>query len=242
MEKYYYLILDITSFAIPFLFSFEKKWIHFIRFWKPYFLSIIVVGLFFIIWDIYFAYQEIWGFNNTYLMGIRFLKLPIEEWLFFLLIPYASNFIHYSMCYFFPYIKLTKKATQNISVSLFIISVLLLFFNLEKKYTASSLGLFALIMFLQSIYQWCYACQFYISFVIIYIPFFLVNSALTGMFTSQAVVYYNNTENLNIQIGTMPLEDNFYCFTMLYSSILLFEYLREKWNYTTQLSYKNLKR
>jgi lycopene cyclase domain-containing protein len=58
-------------------------------------------GIIFILWDIYFAYQNVWGFNDEYLIGIRWFKLPLEEWLFFLLIPYASNFIHYSLEYFF---------------------------------------------------------------------------------------------------------------------------------------------
>ena len=122
MQQYYYIALDILSFSIPFIFSFEKKWMNFIRFWKPYFLAIITVGIFFILWDIYFAYQNVWGFNDEYLMGIRWFKLPLEEWLFFLLIPYSSNFIHYSLEYFFPKLQLTKKLTQWISVLLLIVS------------------------------------------------------------------------------------------------------------------------
>ncbi|WP_428224819.1 lycopene cyclase domain-containing protein [Flavobacterium sp.] len=239
MEKYYYLLLNLASFAIPFLFSFEKKWIYFIRFWKPYFTSILLVGFVFIIWDVYFAYQNVWGFNNAYLLGIRFWKLPLEEWLFFLLIPFSSNFIHYSLTYFFPNFKLSTKSTQLITLFMLFSSLNIFVFNLNKIYTASSFGLFSILMLFQSFFQWTYARQFYLSFIIIYIPFFLVNSALTGMFTSEPVVFYDNTENLGIRIGTMPLEDSFYCFSMLYGSVLLFEFLRKKWKYTTQLSYNN---
>ena len=227
MQHYYYLILDLFSFAIPFLFSFEKKWMHFIRFWKPYFSAIFIVGIFFILWDIYFAYQNVWGFNDDYLLGIRWFKLPLEEWLFFLLIPYSSNFIHYSLAYFFPKFELKKTTTQSITILLFIISFGVFVWNLDKIYTASSFGLFAVLMLLQMIYQWEYAQKFYLSFIIIYIPFFLVNSALTGMFTENPVVFYDNNENLGIRVGTMPLEDSFYCFSMLYGSVLLFEYFRK---------------
>lgn len=237
MEKYYYLILVVASFIFPFLFSFEKKWMHFIRFFKPYFTSIFLIGLVFIIWDIYFAYQNVWGFNDTYLIGIRWWRLPIEEWLFFLLIPYASNFIHYSLTYFFPRFRLNKNSTQFISVVLFLISSGVFVLHLDKIYTASSFGLFALLMFFQSIFQWEYARQFYLSFFIIYIPFFLVNSALTGMFTLAPVVFYDNTENLAIRLGTMPIEDSFYCFSMLYGSVVLFEFLRKKWNYSSNMSF-----
>lgn len=227
MQHYFYLILDLFSFAIPFLFSFEKKWMHFIRFWKPYFSAIFIVGIFFILWDIYFAYENVWGFNDDYLLGVRWFKLPLEEWLFFLLIPYSSNFIHYSLAYFFPKFELKKTTTQSITILLFIISFGVFVWNLDKIYTASSFGLFAVLMLLQMIFQWEYAQKFYLSFIIIYIPFFLVNSALTGMFTENPVVFYDNQENLGIRVGTMPLEDSFYCFSMLYGSVLLFEYFKK---------------
>ena len=209
---------------------------NFIRFWKPFFLAIITVGLFFIIWDIYFAYQNVWGFNDDYLIGIRWFKLPLEEWLFFLLIPYASNFIHYSLEYFFPKLELSKKATQGISIILFVVSLGVFTWNLDKIYTASSFGLFALLMLFQMLFQWKYARRFYISFIVIYIPFFFVNSALTGSYSDKPVVFYDDTENLGIRVGTMPLEDSFYCFSMLYGSVLLFEYFRIRWNYSKNMS------
>lgn len=239
MQNYYYIALDICSFLIPFLFSFEKKWINFIRFWKPFFSAIILVGLFFIIWDIYFAFENVWGFNNEYLIGIRWFKLPLEEWLFFLLIPYASNFIHYSLEYFFPKLELSKNITQSITIVLFIVSLGVFTWNLDKIYTAASFGLFSLLMLFQMLFQWKYARRFYLSFIVIYIPFFFVNSALTGSYSENPVVFYNNNENLGIRVGTMPLEDSFYCFSMLYGSVLLFEYFRRKWNYSLSMSVKS---
>ncbi|MFT3919374.1 lycopene cyclase domain-containing protein [Cloacibacterium sp.] len=237
MQNYYYIALDICSFLIPFLFSFERRWMNFIRFWKPFFSAIILVGLFFIIWDIYFAFENVWGFNNEYLIGIRWFKLPLEEWLFFLLIPYASNFIHYSLEYFFPKLELSKNITQSITIVLFVVSLGVFTWNLDKIYTAASFGLFALLMLFQMLFQWKYARRFYLSFIVIYIPFFFVNSALTGSYSDNPVVFYNDAENLGIRIGTMPLEDSFYCFSMLYGSVLVFEFLRKKWNYSQTLSF-----
>lgn len=212
---------------------------NFIRFWKPFFSAIILVGLFFIIWDIYFAYENVWGFNNEYLIGIRWFKLPLEEWLFFLLIPYASNFIHYSLEYFFPKLELSKNITQSITIVLFVVSLGVFTWNLDKIYTAASFGLFSFLMLFQMLFQWKYARRFYLSFIVIYIPFFFVNSALTGSYSENPVVFYNNNENLGIRVGTMPLEDSFYCFSMLYGSVLLFEYFRRKWNYSLSMSVKS---
>lgn len=228
MQSYYYLLLDVFSFLIPFLFSFERKRMHFIQHWKAYFTAIFSVGIFFILWDSYFAYKDVWGFNDQYLIGLKILKLPIEEWLFFLLIPYASVFIHYSLKYFLPKIILKANVTQWITYVLFVVGLALTVFNYDKIYTFVCLGLFTALMLLQIIFKWKYAQRFYISFIIIYIPFYFVNSALTGSYSENPVVFYDNTENLGIRVGTMPLEDSFYCFTLLYSIVLVFEYLKTK--------------
>ena len=228
MQSYYYLLLDVFSFLIPFLFSFERKRMHFIQHWKAYFSSIIVVGIFFILWDVYFAYENIWGFNDQYLVGFRILKLPLEEWLFFLLIPYASIFIHYALQYFYPKVMLSDKFAKGITYILFLLGLIIAVFNYYKMYTFLCVGLFTILMLFQIIFNWKYAQRFYISFIIIFIPFFFVNSALTGSYTENPVVFYDNTENLGIRMGTIPVEDIFYCFALLYSSTLLFEYLKTK--------------
>ena len=209
---------------------------NFIRYWKPFFTAIILVGFFFILWDIYFAYQNVWGFNDDYLIGFKILKLPIEEWLFFLLIPYASNFIHYSLQYFFPKFALSEKVTRYITFFLLGLSTTVAVTHYDRIYTLCSFGLFAVLMLLQLKFKWEYARSFYLSFIIIYIPFFLVNSALTGSFSEHPVVFYNNQENLGIRVGTMPLEDSFYCFTLLYGIIVVFEYLKKSNLFLTEKS------
>ena len=203
---------------------------HFIQHWKSYFLAIISVGGFFILWDIYFTYQNVWGFNDDYLIGFRLIGMPIEEYLFFLLIPYSSVFIHYALEYFFPKFILSKKLTQIITIVLFIVASLVAIIYSDRIYTLCSFGLFGLLMLFQLKYQWKYLQRFYVSFIIIYIPFFFVNNALTGAYSEKPVVYYDDLENLGIRVGTMPLEDTFYCFTLLYSIVVLFEFLKSRNN------------
>lgn len=228
MQSYYYLLLDYFSFLIPFIFSFEKKRMHFIQHWKAYFTAIISVGIFFILWDVYFAYQNIWGFNDRYLIGFRILKLPVEEWLFFLLIPYSSIFIHYSLKHFFPKIILAKSGAKWITYIIFLLGFLITIFNTDKLYTFVCVGLFTILMLFQLLFEWKYAQRFYLSFIIIFIPFYFVNSALTGSYTEYPVVFYDDAENMGIRLGTIPVEDTFYCFALLYSITLLFEFLKKK--------------
>lgn len=227
MKSSLYLLLDICSFIIPFLYSFEKKRIYFIKHWKPYFISIGIVGVLFIFWDILFTHKGVWGFNDDYLVGFYLFKLPLEEWLFFLLIPYASNFIHYSLEYFFPKPRLSEKTAHKLSLFLFVISFSIAIGHINKIYTVSSFGLFSIFMLLQLKYKFAIFRRYILSFLIILIPFFIVNSILTGSIISEPIVWYNNHENLGFRIGTVPIEDFFYCFSMLYGSILIFEKLKK---------------
>lgn len=226
MEKSLYLILNILSFAIPFLYSFERKRLYFIQYWKPYFSAIAIVGIIFIIWDVWFTQIGVWGFNPKYLIGIDLINLPIEEWMFFLLIPYASNFIHYALLYFFPKPELSAKTADKLALLLLVLSAAIAIGNYNRWYTFLSFGTFAVLMFLQYKFKFEVFRRYALSFLIILIPFIIVNSWLTGSFTSEPVVWYNNNENLSIRIGTIPIEDFFYCFTMLFCSVLIFENLK----------------
>jgi lycopene cyclase domain-containing protein len=46
---------------------------------------------------------------------------------------------------------------------------------------------------------------------------------LTGTGIEAPVVWYNNAENLGIRLGTIPIEDIGYAFTMIFGNILLIE-------------------
>lgn len=60
------------------------------------------------------------------------------------------------------------------------------------------------------------------------LPFFFINGALTGMFSSQPVVCYNESHILGIRLVTIPLEDAFYSFSMLLTSVYIYEKLNKQ--------------
>ena len=223
-----YLILNIASLSIPLIYSFEKK-MRFIQWWKEVFLSISIVAAFFIIWDIIFTNQGVWGFNPTYLVGVDLLNLPIEEWLFFFCIPYASIFIHYAFQYFYPKKKLSKGVTAIITVLLIIVLTITVISNYDKAYTFYNYLLLILVLAYSLFTDNKRLPFFYITFLIILVPFFIVNGILTGSFIEEQVVWYNNAENLGVRIATIPIEDIGYAFNMLFMSILLIEIFKKKW-------------
>ena len=222
-----YLFLNIASLSLPLLYSFEKR-MYFIKWWKQVFFAITITAIVFIIWDVIFTNNGVWGFNSEYLVGIEILNLPIEEWLFFICIPYASIFTHYALKYFFPKIGFNKKSTAIISIVLIFILLIVILFNYDKAYTFYNYSLLIVILLYSLLSQSRELGSFFITFFVILIPFFIVNGVLTGSFIEGEVVWYNNAENLGIRLGTIPIEDIAYAFNMLFMSILIIEKLKAK--------------
>lgn len=226
---YLYLALNIASFSIPFLYSFEKK-MNYIQYWRSVFLAIFLVAIPFLIWDVLFTQNGIWGFNPQYHLNLLVFDLPLEEILFFICIPYASIFTHYAIGYFFPNLQLSKKLANYITKFLFVVATIVLIFNTDKWYTFVNLLLFVVLLTYSLITKNTILQKFYITFLVILIPFFIVNGILTGSFIENEVVWYNNAENLGFRIGTVPIEDAFYAFSMLFANLILIEKFKIKFN------------
>lgn len=229
---YLYLLLNLASISIPLAYSFEKR-MHFIKWWKEVFLSIAITALIFIVWDIIFTNNGVWGFNENYLLGVTIINLPIEEWLFFICIPYACIFTHYAFQYFFPKLKLSVKLTNGITIVLLTVLTTTAFINSQKDYTFYNYALLILILFFSLVTQEKQLRAFYLTFLVILIPFFVVNGILTGSFIEDQVVWYDNAENLGIRLGTIPIEDIGYAFSMIFLSIILIEKFKKVFKYET---------
>ena len=188
--------------------------------------SIVIIATFYIICDIYLTGRGVWGFNPRYHLAVYIFDLPIEEVLFFILIPYASIFLHDSFVLYFPEIKLNEKTGKILTVMLIFTFVLVALFHTDKTYTVYSSSLMILALFLSLFDKTALINRFYITFLIIIIPFLLVNAVLTGSFIEQEVVWYNNHENLGIRIFTIPVEDFGYGFSLILFNLLLISKLR----------------
>ena len=225
MSLYFYL--NIFSIIIPFLYSFEPR-MRYINRWKAVFSAIIITAIFFIIWDIIFTKMGVWHFNPRYHSGVDFFGLPIEEWLFFFCIPYASIFIHYAFHYFYPKVALSDKIIKIIYFVLMAILIPTVIFNVDKWYTSVNYTVVILILSYAYFKKPEILKTYFITFIIILIPFALVNGILTGSFIDEPVVIYNNAENLGIRTGTIPIEDSGFAFSMLLMSLILIDIFERK--------------
>lgn len=215
-----YFALLLFSVAVPFLLSFDKR-LRFYKKWKYVLPSVFIVAAVYIAFDIYFTKLGVWGFNPRYLSGIFLFHLPIEEWLFFIIIAYASLFLHFSIIEYFPGAKVGKKWSKRITILLFVLSIFMVFVFHDKMYTVYISLTTAVALALAYIDKSQTIATFYITFLVILIPFLVVNGILTGSFIEGEVVWYNNDENLGIRFFTIPIEDFAYGFSLILYNLLL---------------------
>ena len=182
----------------------------------------------FIPWDVIFTINGIWGFNPDYFLNTKILSLPLEEWLFFICIPFACVFTHYALILYFPKMKLGENSSKSIAVGLMLTLVFVLIFNYDKWYTLVNFSLAIPLTLIVLKYNPKLLQHFFLTFLVMLIPFFIVNGVLTGSWIENQVVWYNNAENLGIRMGTIPVEDSIYAYSMILMSLFFFELLSSR--------------
>lgn len=223
-----YMWLNLLSVSIPLIATFDKR-IKFNKTWMALGPSLLLSATIFIIWDVYFTQWGVWGFNPDHLSGIYLFNLPLEEWIFFITIPYATVFTYHCVKIF-----IKKSVAGSLMYRFTIILALLLIvtgiINYSRLYTSItfiSAGTFIYIHLF--FFKNHFLKDFLISYAIIYLfPFMLVNGALTGAFTAEPVVWYNDLENLALRIITIPIEDFVYGFLLFLMNVTLYEGLLNK--------------
>jgi lycopene cyclase domain-containing protein len=220
--KFTYLLVNIFSVIVPFIFSFHPK-IKFNKYFGAFFSANIISAFCFLIWDAVFTANGVWGFSSKYTLGIKLFNLPIEEILFFFCIPFACVFTYHCLNKFFN-IAWNRKFENGFILFL---SFMLLFIGLihfEKTYTSAtfiSTGLMLLIFKFVFKVEWLQ--KIFSIYPILLIPFFIVNGILTGYGLIEPVVWYNNDENLSIRLLTIPIEDVVYGFELIILTIFIYE-------------------
>lgn len=222
-----YFIILLGTIAGPLFLSFDKK-VHFYTYWRYIFFATFIVAIPYIIWDVLFAEWGIWGFNTGYLQGINIGNLPLEEISFFLLVPYAFLFIHECLNAYFPKLQ-AKKVSSYFAYSFSTLCLVMTVLYFPKLYT-SVVCLLALVLtgyfFFYKKVKWY--PQFILAFFIVQIPFFFVNGAITGMFTPEPIVWYNEAEIVGLRWVSIPMEDSIYNYGFLILVFYFYQKFKKK--------------
>jgi len=182
----------------------------------------ILPALFYITWDVYFTKLSVWRFNEDYITGIKLLGLPLEEILFFFIVPYCCVFIYACIRSYFPALVNKNVADWGLKIMAFLLLITGLF-CFDKHYTSWTFvltGACILVIYLFRKYFISFdAVSFLVSYAICLVPFLIVNGFLTAI----PVVIYNDAENIGLRIYTIPFEDAFYGMLLILMNVVIYE-------------------
>jgi len=86
-----YMMVLLLSGIVPFVLSFWPP-LKFYKKPKALFYSIAIILVLFGSWDIGATHRGHWSFNPTGVLNVRVINLPLEEVLFFVVIPFCCIF------------------------------------------------------------------------------------------------------------------------------------------------------
>lgn len=225
-NHYTYFLILAASLAGPLALSFDKK-VAFYKNWKYLFPATVIPALLYIIWDFYFTAKGVWSFNEAYITGIKLSNLPVEEVLFFFIVPYCCLFIYECIKAYFPGLRNKKPADALLIIIATLLWLAGIFFY-AKWYTSSTFianaVFIAFIYAFRNKFNYFDAALFLVAFCVMLIPFLVVNGFLTAI----PVVLYNNAENLGLRIYTIPFEDTFYGMLLILMNVVIYEGLKSK--------------
>jgi len=192
-------------------------------------------ALFFLVWDELKTKAGVWSFSDDYITGIKLSTLPLEEVLFFFVVPYCCVFIYECIVCYFQSVKQQSwgKPVLMMMGVLFLSTAAFTYGKAYTFYTSLFNALFIAGLFLfQKWFRGFNSSAFLISYLLVVVPFLIVNGFLTGI----PVVLYNDAENLGLRIfsflpwplNNIPVEDIFYGMLLILMNVALFERLRTK--------------
>lgn len=221
MAYTYSLVLFFTV-IICFIASFDRR-ILFNRYFGTFIKSAILVAIPFIAWDIWFTAKGVWWFNTDYTLGIVLAGLPLEEWLFFICIPFSCIFTYFCFDKFFKMAWLSGFNNLIVFFSVIVCSVIALL-HYDKLYTlVTAVATITTLIYLHFIVRADWIGKASLVFTVLMLGFFPVNGVLTGTGLETPIVNYNPNEFLGVRIGTIPVEDPVYGYTQFLLVLYFFK-------------------
>ena len=223
MNHYTYLLLLLGTLSYPLLRSFEPR-VQFYKNFKFLFPAILYSAVIFIAADVWFVRQGIWWFNPEHITGIILFNLPLEECLFFFIVPFSSVFI-YDVLNYFVKKDVLKNYTKIITIVFCLILLATAIVYQHRFYTLFyCLALAIYLLFHQFVLKSTYMGRFYLLWTILIIPFLLFD----GLATWIPIVYYNDNFITGFHVFTTPIEDLIYGILQILLVIGAYEWMKRR--------------
>ncbi|SKB65110.1 lycopene cyclase domain-containing protein [Soonwooa buanensis] len=221
MAYTYALILFFTV-IICFIASFDRR-ILFNRHFGAFLKSAVLVAIPFSAWDVWFTARGVWWFNTDYTLGIVLAGLPLEEWLFFMFIPFSCVFTYFCFDKFFKLDWLSGFNNLIVFVIVIVCSVMALL-HYDKIYTlVTAIATIATLIYLHFIVRADWIGKASLIFTVLMLGFFPVNGVLTGTGLETPIVNYNQNDFLGLRMLTIPVEDAVYGYTQFLLVLYFFK-------------------
>lgn len=228
MSFTYALVLFFTV-IICFIASFDKR-IQFNRYFGAFIKAAILVAIPFIAWDVWFTARGVWWFNTDYTMGLSIAGLPLEEWLFFIFIPFSCVFTYFVFDKYFKLEWLVGFNNLIVFVALIVCSVVALLHH-DKIYTfVTSIATLSTLIYLHFIARAEWISKASLAFTVLMLGFFPVNGVLTGTGLASPIVNYNPDDFLGIRLLTIPIEDAVYGYSQFLLVLYFFKQFKQQYN------------
>lgn len=222
MISYTYSAILFFTVIVCFIASFDHR-IKFNRYFVPFLKAAIVVAIPFIAWDVWFTSKGVWWFNTDYTLGITLAELPLEEWLFFICIPFSCVFTYFCFDLFFKWDKLNSFNNIIVFVSTICCSLIALLHH-DKIYTlVTATATILTLIYLHFIARVPWIAKASVVYTILMLGFFPVNGILTGTGLESPIVNYNPGDFLGIRMLSIPVEDAVYGYTQFLLVLYFFK-------------------
>lgn len=220
--KFEYLLFNFLVMAGPIISQFNRQIKHVSR-WRLKLITIGIVMIPYIIWDILVAGTH-WWFNKAYTLDFRLFGLPIEEWLFFITVPFGCLLVWETLPHADRWF-IRLRSLRYIRVVLYgALPVGIWVFSTGKQYTGLVLFCFGLVGLMDTLLgvDLLLRLKTYLYLAIVSGLILVFN----GYLTARPVVLYGEVYQVSYRILTIPVEDFGYGFTLMLFNVMLYEKLR----------------
>lgn len=193
--------------------------------WGPLLRAYAAVSLPWVVLDAVAHGRGWWSYNADFILGPRLLGLPVEEILFFITVPFACMVVYLFVgqwCRDRP--MLSRQTARYILAGIGAAALLLGVFGLGHERTLADVGLLGVTL-----------AVLWSSAIIVSPAFWLWNGAVLVLFmlfnsilTAAPIVQYDAQFMTALRIGSIPIEDVLYNFSLLNLFLLIFVHFRNR--------------